>query len=126
MRLRNAYVIEAVNAVKNAAGEIIAVEANIIEGTLGKDPADGVKPKGVIQWVDGKDHVAFSVRLYERLFTDPAPDSGDKDFLQFINAESLVELQACLGEPGLKDAPVGRPISLSGKGTFVATAALTP
>ncbi len=118
VRLRNAYVIEAVNAVKNAAGDIIALEANIIEDTLGKDPADGVKPKGVIHWVDGKEHVQFAVRLYERLFTDPSPDSGDKDFLQFINPDSLVELPACLGEPGLEEAAIEQAYQFEREGYF--------
>lgn len=118
VRLRNAYVIEAVNAIKNAAGDIIAVEANIIEDTLGKDPADGVKPKGVIHWVDGKEHEQFAVRLYERLFNDPSPDSGDKDFLQSINPQSLVELPACLGEPGLAAAEVGQAFQFEREGYF--------
>lgn len=118
VRLRNAYVIEAVQAVKNAAGDIIAIEANIIEGTLGKDPADGVKPKGVIHWVDAAEHVKFSVRLYERLFNDPAPDSGDKDFLQAINPDSLCELTDCLGEPGLAQAAVGQAYQFEREGYF--------
>ncbi|HEY6529173.1 MAG TPA: glutamine--tRNA ligase/YqeY domain fusion protein [Cellvibrionaceae bacterium] len=118
VRLRNAYVIEAVQAIKNAAGEIVAVEANIIEGTLGKDPADGVKPKGVIHWVDGKEHVQFAVRLYERLFNDPSPDSGDKDFLLSINPESLVELPVCLGEPGLAAAEIGQAFQFEREGYF--------
>lgn len=118
VRLRNAYVIEAVQAVKNAAGDIIAIEANIIEGTLGKDPADGVKPKGVIHWVDAAEHVKFSVRLYERLFNDPAPDSGDKDFLQAINPDSLCELTDCLGESGLAQAAVGQAYQFEREGYF--------
>lgn len=118
VRLRNAYVIEAVQAIKNAAGEIIAIEANVVEGTLGKDPADGVKPKGVIHWVDAAEHVKFSVRLYERLFNDPAPDSGDKDFLQSINPDSLLELSDCLGEPGLANAPIGQAYQFEREGYF--------
>jgi glutaminyl-tRNA synthetase len=118
VRLRNAYVIEAVQAIKNAAGEIVAVEANIIEGTLGKDPADGIKPKGVIHWVDGKDHVQFAVRLYERLFNDPSPDSGDKDFLLSINPASLIELPVCLGESGLAEAQVGQAFQFEREGYF--------
>jgi glutaminyl-tRNA synthetase len=76
VRLRNAYVIEAVDVEKDAAGEITAVIADVIEGTLGADPADGVKPKGVIHWVEAGSAVRATVRLYDRLFTDPAPDRG--------------------------------------------------
>jgi glutaminyl-tRNA synthetase len=118
VRLRNAYVIEAVQAIKNADGDIIAVEANIIEGTLGRDPEDGVKPKGVIHWVDAAKNVQFAVRLYERLFNDPSPDSGDKDFLQFINPASLLELPVCFGEPGLAFAEAERALQFEREGYF--------
>ncbi|WNO07664.1 glutamine--tRNA ligase/YqeY domain fusion protein [Teredinibacter sp. KSP-S5-2] len=101
VRLRNAYVIEADEAIKDDAGNIVEVRARIIEGTLGKNPEDGVKPKGVIQWVAAHDCAEFTVRLYDRLFTDPAPDAGGKDYMACINPESLVTLQNCKGEKGL-------------------------
>ena len=104
VRLRSAYIIEADKAVKNDAGEIIAVEARIIENTVGNDPEDGIKAKGVIQWVAAHDHATFEVRLYDRLFNDPSPDSGDKNFLDFINPESLTVLPRCVGEKGLLNA----------------------
>jgi glutaminyl-tRNA synthetase len=89
VRLRNAYVIEAVDVEKDAAARSFAVIAEVIEGTLGADPADGVKPKGVIHWVEAGSAVRATVRLYDRLFTDPAPDRGGADFMQFLNPESL-------------------------------------
>ncbi|MCB1637761.1 MAG: glutamine--tRNA ligase/YqeY domain fusion protein, partial [Thiothrix sp.] len=69
VRLRNACVIEADEAVKDVDGRIIEVRARVIEDTLGKDPADGIKPKGVIHWVSATDHLDCEVRLYDRLFT---------------------------------------------------------
>jgi glutaminyl-tRNA synthetase len=57
VRLRNSYVIEADEAVKDADGNIIEVRARVIEDTVGKDPADGVKAKGVIHWVSARDNV---------------------------------------------------------------------
>lgn len=104
VRLRNAYVIEADECVKDAEGQVIEVKARYIENTVGNDPEDGVKPKGVIHWVDANKHAVFDVHLYERLFTDPAPDSGDKQFLDFINPESLATLSNCVGEIGLLEA----------------------
>ncbi|MDZ7924571.1 MAG: glutamine--tRNA ligase/YqeY domain fusion protein [Marinagarivorans sp.] len=118
VRLRGAYVIEADNAIKNDAGEIIAVEARIIENTCGKDPEDGIKPKGVIHWVAAHDHVKCEVRLYERLFTDPAPDAGDKNFLELINPESLSVLSECLAEKSLATAVVGQAYQFEREGYF--------
>lgn len=104
VRLRNAYVIEADEAIKDADGNIIEVRARVIENTVGKDPADGVKAKGVIHWVSAREHIDCEVRLYDRLFSDPAPDAGDKNFLDFMNPNSLQILQGCKGEIGLAQA----------------------
>ncbi len=107
VRLRGAYVIEADEVVKGDDGEIALVKARYIEGTLGENPEDGIKPKGVIQWVAAHEHARFEVRLYERLFNDPEPDAGDKHFLDSINPESLTVVPDCLGEIGLNNADVG-------------------
>ncbi len=103
-RLRNAYVIEADEAIKDTDGNIIEVKARIIENTLGNNPEDGIKPKGVIHWVDATDNVDCEVRLYDRLFNDPAPDAGGKDHMQSLNPNSLEILNGCKGEKGLATA----------------------
>lgn len=108
VRLRGAYVIEADSPVKNASGEIVEVHARIIEGTVGNNPEDGIKPKGVIQWVDAKQHCTFEVRFYNRLFTQESPDSGEGNFLDAINPESLIVNKNCLGEVGLAETQVGQ------------------
>ena len=101
VRLRNAYVIEADEAVKDADGNIIEVKARIIEGTLGHNPEDGIKPKGVIHWVDAVDNVDCEVRLYDRLFNDPEPDASGKDHMLSLNPNSLEILTGCKAEKGL-------------------------
>jgi glutaminyl-tRNA synthetase len=104
VRLRNAYVIEADTIVRDEQGNIVEIIAHIIEGTLGKDPEDGVKAKGVIHWVSATQHVNCEVRLYERLFTDEAPDAGGKNFLDCINPDSMEVLQNCKAELSLAQA----------------------
>ena len=118
VRLRNAYVIEADECVKNDSGHVVEVKARIIEGTLGSNPEDGIKPKGVIHWVDSKQNTLFDVRLYERLFTDEAPDTGDKHFLDYINPNSLTVLSQCVGEVGLKHADVEQAYQFEREGYF--------
>jgi glutaminyl-tRNA synthetase len=120
VRLRNAYVIEAVDVEKDAAGEITAVIADVIEGTLGADPADGVKPKGVIHWVEAGSAVRATVRLYDRLFTDPAPDRGGANFLEFLNPDSLRVIEGALVEPGLAQATPEDRFQFEREGYFVA------
>jgi glutaminyl-tRNA synthetase len=102
VRLRNAYVIEADQAIKDSSGRVVEVQARIIEETLHKDPADGVKPKGVIHWVSASQSVECEVRLYERLFT--AENPGGDNFLQSLNPHSLTILHGCRAEAGLAQA----------------------
>jgi glutaminyl-tRNA synthetase len=104
VRLRNAYVIEADEAIKNEQGEVIEVRARVIENTLGADPEDGIKPKGVIHWVSAIHNLNCEVRLYDRLFSDAAPDAGGKNFLDCINSESLQILSNCKAEISLAGA----------------------
>lgn len=119
VRLRNAYVIEADEAIKDADGNIIEVRARVIENTVGKDPADGVKAKGVIHWVSAREHIDCEVRLYDRLFSDPAPDAGDKNFLDFMNPNSLQILQGCKGEIGLAQATLEDRYQFEREGYFI-------
>ncbi len=118
VRLRNAYVIEAEDVVKNEQGEIIEVLARVIDDTLGKDPEDGVKPKGVIHWVSATHNLNCEVRLYDRLFTDPAPGSGDKNFLDAINPDSLQVLSDCKAEISLAGAKVNKHFQFERTGYF--------
>lgn len=119
VRLRNAYVIEADEALKDANGKIIEVRARVIEDTVGKDPMDGVKAKGVIHWVSARENLECEVRLYDRLFSDPAPDAGDKNFLDFMNPHSLDILQGCKGEIGLAKATVADRYQFEREGYFI-------
>jgi hypothetical protein len=49
-----------------------------------------VKVKGVITWVGVAEATPAEVRLYDRLFTDPQPDAGGKDFIESLNPSSLI------------------------------------
>ncbi|HTF95807.1 MAG TPA: glutamine--tRNA ligase/YqeY domain fusion protein [Cellvibrio sp.] len=118
VRLRGAYVIEADEAIKDASGNIIEIRARIIEGTLGKDPEDGVKPKGVIHWVSATLNLDCEVRLYDRLFNDEAPDAGGKNFLDAMNPNNLEILRDCKAEISLAKANVGNNFQFERQGYF--------
>ena len=120
VRLRNAYVIEADEAIKNANGEIIEVRAHIIENTLGNNPEDGIKPKGVIQWVSAAGGKRAKVKLFDRLFNDAAPDRGDKNFLDHINPDSLHVVAEAWIEPSLVEAAPEQIFQFEREGYFVA------
>ena len=68
----------------------------------GGDPSDGRKVKGAtLHWVDAATALDAEVRLYDNLFSDEAPDAGDKDFLECLNPNSLEVLTGCKVEAGL-------------------------
>lgn len=104
VRLRGAYVIKADEAIKDDQGNLIEVRVSVVEGTVGENPPEGIKPRGVIHWVSATDNVDCEVRLYDRLFNDPAPDAGDKNFVDAINPESLTVLEGCKAEKSLLTA----------------------
>lgn len=118
VRLRGAYVIQANDFVKDDSGEIVEIVAEIIPGTIGEDPPEGIRPRGVIHWVSATECVDCEVRLYDRLFSDPSPEAGDRNFLDFINPESLQILQGCKGEIGLAEAGVGDHYQFEREGYF--------
>ncbi|MEE9309929.1 MAG: glutamine--tRNA ligase/YqeY domain fusion protein [Cocleimonas sp.] len=118
VRLRNAYIIEADECVKDEKGEIIEVIAHIIENTVGKNPEDGIKAKGVIQWVSAEHNVDCELRLYDRLFNEVAPDAGGKDFMDSVNPDSLQVLTGCKAEMGLQDPVSGMPYQFEREGYY--------
>lgn len=102
VRLRGAYVITAERCDKDEHGNVTTVYCSVDKDTLGCDPADGVKPKGVIHWVSAAHALDAEVRLYDRLFTIANPNTGELE--QTLNPESLTVIQAKL-EPSLAQAP---------------------
>ena len=106
-RLKGAYLITCTGCVKDENGNVVEVLAEYDPDSRGGNPADGRKVKGAtIHWVDAATAVDAEVRVYDNLFTDPDPDAGDKDFMDYLNPESLVTLTGCKVEASLADAPM--------------------
>ena len=120
VRLRNAYVIEADEVVKDALGNVCEVHAHTIADTLGENPTDGIKPKGVIHWVSASHGKNAQVRLYERLFNHEAPDKGDNAFMDHINPGSLEVIENAWIEPSLTAAIPEQGFQFEREGYFVA------
>jgi len=101
VRLRGAYVIKAERIEKDAEGNITTIFCSYDDETLGKNPADGRKVKGVIHWVSADKALPAEIRLYDRLFTVANPAAAD-DFAATINPDSLVKLNGFV-EPSLAE-----------------------
>ena len=120
VRLRNAYVIEADEVIRDGRGNITEVHAHTIPNTLGENPEDGVKPKGVIHWVSASRGINAEVRLYERLFNHEAPDKGDNTFMDHLNPDSLRVVESAWIEPALGEALPEQHFQFEREGYFVA------
>ena len=118
VRLRGGYVIEAERCDVDADGEVTAVYASIVPQTLGEDPDDGVKAKGVIHWVDAATGIPAEIRSYDRLFTAEDPSKAD-NMDDVINPTSLVVGQAIV-EASLASAHPEDRFQFEREGYFVA------
>ncbi len=119
VRLRGAYVIEADRCDHDASGAVTRVYARIIEGTLGADPEDGIKARGVIHWVSAEAGVRAEVRCYDRLFNDPNPGKSD-DVMSALNPDSLRVIGDAVLEPSLTGAAPEQVYQFEREGYFVA------
>ncbi|MBT3671832.1 MAG: glutamine--tRNA ligase/YqeY domain fusion protein [Porticoccaceae bacterium] len=118
VRLRSAYIIRADQVIKNEAGKIIEVIATLVPGTVGQDAPDGIRARGVVHWVSNETSVDCHVNVYDRLFVEAAPDEGDKNFLDYLNPESLVKMSGCKVEASLAEAIVGEHYQFEREGYF--------
>jgi len=103
VRLRGAYVVTATRCEKDENGNVTTVYCQYNPDTLGKNPEDGTKPKGVIHWVSAEQALDATVRLYDRLFSVANPAACD-DFREVINPESLIVITTAKVEPALAQA----------------------
>ena len=120
VRLKGGYVVECTGCAKDADGNVTEVHAKVIAGTKSGTPgADSVKAKAAITWVGAADGREAEVRLYDRLFTDPQPDAGGKNFLDALNPDSLKVVTAVV-EPSLAAAKPDQKFQFERHGYFVA------
>ncbi|WP_019675594.1 glutamine--tRNA ligase [Arsukibacterium perlucidum] len=118
VRLRNAYVIHADEVLKDSDGNITELKCSYLPETLGENPADGRKVRGVIHWVEAGHAVPAEFRVYDRLFSEANPAAAD-DFLTVINPESLVIKQG-FAEPSLATAKVEQAYQFEREGYYCA------
>ena len=103
-RLKGAYLISCTGCVKDEQGNITEILATYDPDSKGGDPSDGRKVKGAtLHWVDAATALDAEIRLYDNLFSDEAPDAGDKNFLECLNPHSLEILTGCKVEACLSD-----------------------
>lgn len=104
VRLRGAYCLICTGYTADKEGHVTEVQAEIIPGTIGSNPPEGIRCRGAIHWVSARYGVQAEVRLYDRLFKDEAPDANPEGFLASLNEASLTVLKNAVVEPALAEA----------------------
>ncbi|MGN0551138.1 MAG: glutamine--tRNA ligase/YqeY domain fusion protein [Acutalibacteraceae bacterium] len=104
VRLKSTYIVKCTGCKKDENGNVTEVYATYDPESRGGNAPDGRKIKSTIHWVDAATAIDAEVRQYDNLFTVPDPDTGDKNFLDYLNPQSLVTLENCKAEKSLEKA----------------------
>ncbi len=118
VRLRYAYVIDCVDVIKDAEGNVIELHCTFDEDTRSGSGTSERKVKGTIHWVSAEHALPVTINQYDRLFTEASPGSGD-DWLKSVNPDSLTVLEG-LVEPSAASAVPGAPVQFERTGYFSA------
>jgi glutaminyl-tRNA synthetase len=119
VRLKSAYIVRYVDHVEDENGIPQEVHVEYFPDSKSGSDTSGIKAKGTLHWVHAPSAINAEVRLYDRLFNDPAPDAHEgEDFTAFLNPDSLTILQNCKVEPSLAHATPGTPYQFTRLGYF--------
>ena len=119
VRLRYGYIIRCTSVKMGNYGEVLEIGCTYDPETKSGTPG-GRNVKGTIHWLSEIDAKPAEIRLYDTLFTDPQPGSGDCDFVDSINPDSLHVLKDALVEPLLVQAKPMDFFQFERNGYFVA------
>ena len=118
VRLKSAYIVKCTGCEKDENGNVTTVYAEYDPLTKGGNTPDGRKVRGTIHWVDAKNYVDATVNLYDNLFTVSDPEAGDRDFLEFLNPDSLVVKTGCKAEKSIENYTVPANFQFMREGFF--------
>ena len=106
VRLRYAYFIICNEVIKDNSGNLVELHCSYDPDTKGGNAPDGRKVKGTIHWVSAEHAFKAEVRLYDRLFNDPKPDSNrhQKNWKDFLNSKSKKIIKEAYLESSLQSA----------------------
>ena len=109
VRLRAAYFVKCEEVIKDDAGNIIELRCTYDPATRGGDAPDGRKVKATMHWVSAAHALPAEVRLYDHLLTvaESSDMDEDKDFLDYLNPNSMEVIEQAYVEPSVKDTPAG-------------------
>jgi glutaminyl-tRNA synthetase len=127
VRLKYAYIIKCNDFVKDEQDNITELHCEYIPESRSGSDTSGIKVKGTIHWLSAKHAIPVEIRMYDRLFSDEDPAGhNDKDYLEFLNPDSLKIVKGAFVEEGLKNAKPLDHFQFERKGYFNADYDSTP
>ena len=117
VRLKGAYIIKCTEIEKDENGEIVRIFAEYAPDSKSGNDTSGIKPKGVIHWVNCADAIDATVNIYERLFTAVDPSAAE-DILKVVDENSCKTLKNCKIEPDIARAKAGEIFQFMRNGYF--------
>jgi len=121
VRLRYAYIIRCVGFEKDPdTGKVTVVRCTYDPESKSGGAQANRKVKGTLHWLSQVHALPAEVRLYEPLLSPVGSGEKDqeKDFLDFLNPQSLVKLSNCRVEASLAHAKVGSRFQFERQGYF--------
>ncbi|MBU6247936.1 MAG: glutamine--tRNA ligase, partial [Xanthomonadaceae bacterium] len=120
VRLRGVGIVKCEAIVKDADGNVVEVRCTLDPESRHGLPGADRKVKGTIHWVSAVHGVDAEVRLYDRLFSVPAPDdeSDGGSWIEHINPEAKRVVRAWV-EPAAAQAAPEQHVQFERLGYFV-------
>ncbi len=121
VRLKGAYIIQCDVVLKDENDQITQLFCTYFPDSRSGSDTSGLKAKGVLHWVSAAQAIDGEVRMYDKLFTDPEPTNHeDRDYLEFVNPDSLKVIPNAKLEPSLAQANAGDSFQFLRMGYFCA------
>ena len=121
VRLKGAYIIQCDVVLKDENDQITQLFCTYFPDSRSGSDTSGLKAKGVLHWVSAAQAIDGEVRMYDKLFTDPEPTNHeDRDYLEFVNPDSLKVIPNAKLEPSLANAKAGDSFQFLRMGYFCA------
>jgi len=115
VRLKNAYIVRADEAVKDKDGRVTEVRCTYFPESKSGNDTSGIKAKGVLHWVNAETCVDAELRQYDHLLKDA--EYAGQDFSERMNSDSE-HIFAAKAEPYLAAADEGEAFQLMRTGYY--------
>ncbi len=121
VRLRSAYIIKCVEAIKDADGKVVEVRCTYDPESKSGSGNAKRKVKGTLHWVSVPHALQAEVRLFDHLFKEMNPEDVPEgaDWHANLNPNSLDVRTECFLEPSLRDALPGDHFQFERLGYFI-------